>query len=548
MGGIFLRLKQWWAEAAQTQKLITIGGLSMLFLLVVATFMLASRQEYKVLFPGMELDEQTNAEIITSLDSLQIEYRESSPGRIEVPADKVNSIKAKLAQAGKLPTRNRSLGLANLSDSHLGETREVQTQRLNAIREGELARTIELLVGVRSARVTITEPPDTVFTDTKSPPSVSIMVFQDDSGSNANLGQAIAALAKESVAGLDPKNIQVVNQNSQFLFNGEEQEGGSEGTLLQMKINDAESKKRQRALQTSLDTAFGPNNTIVIVHADVNIDQVSQDETARKLSDQPIRDGSRTEQYQNGQPIEPDRASGTVAKASAPATANDSGKTAAYKQEDIQKEFVVTSEKTTKTTHQGGTLRSLTINVLVDETTVPDEKKVESFVKNEIAALGDKGFVAAVVKAPFNREVQQTNVKQQSEYASQQRMQQIISLLPVAAMLIVAFMVIKQVGKVAKAYAPEPVLTASTMSALPTGDFASNQALEAASNNILAMLASGNAEDGSILTSEDGEAGLSVEEIKDRVHLPLEQLKKMANEKPGVVGMLIKSMLLEDRR
>jgi hypothetical protein len=41
---------------------------------------------------------------------------------------------------------------------------------------------------------------------------------------------------------------------------------------------------------------------------------------------------------------------------------------------------------------------------------------------------------------------------------------------------------------------------------------------------------------------------VNVDAIKSKVHVPLEQIKKMAAEKPVVVGMLIKSLLLEDKR
>ena len=41
---------------------------------------------------------------------------------------------------------------------------------------------------------------------------------------------------------------------------------------------------------------------------------------------------------------------------------------------------------------------------------------------------------------------------------------------------------------------------------------------------------------------------MDVGEIQSRLNVPLEQIKKMSNERPEVVAMLIKSWLLEDRR
>ena len=41
---------------------------------------------------------------------------------------------------------------------------------------------------------------------------------------------------------------------------------------------------------------------------------------------------------------------------------------------------------------------------------------------------------------------------------------------------------------------------------------------------------------------------IEVEDIKNRIHIPLEQLKKMADERPALVAQLIKSMMLEERK
>lgn len=41
---------------------------------------------------------------------------------------------------------------------------------------------------------------------------------------------------------------------------------------------------------------------------------------------------------------------------------------------------------------------------------------------------------------------------------------------------------------------------------------------------------------------------VDVEAIRQRIDLPLEQIRKMAKQKPQAVAMLLKSWLLEDRR
>jgi len=41
---------------------------------------------------------------------------------------------------------------------------------------------------------------------------------------------------------------------------------------------------------------------------------------------------------------------------------------------------------------------------------------------------------------------------------------------------------------------------------------------------------------------------MDVGEIQSKLNVPLEQIKKMSDDRPEVVAMLIKSWLLEDRR
>ena len=46
----------------------------------------------------------------------------------------------------------------------------------------------------------------------------------------------------------------------------------------------------------------------------------------------------------------------------------------------------------------------------------------------------------------------------------------------------------------------------------------------------------------------ESEANPEIRPIKDRLNIPLEQIKKMAEEKPEIVAMLVKSWLLEEGR
>jgi flagellar biosynthesis/type III secretory pathway M-ring protein FliF/YscJ len=134
-------------------------------------------------------------------------------------------------------------------------------------------------------------------------------------------------------------------------------------------------------------------------------------------------------------------------------------------------------------------------------------------------------------------------------------MQQIFSILPIAALVIVAFMVVKAIAKAA----PRSI---TVEAALPMGGGAlpmsftqgsrsgeshtSSGALPASSHSaskVADMLGSVNIEE-----EEDETDPVRVGQIRAKVDVPLEQIRKMAQQRPDAIATLLKSWMLEDRR
>jgi flagellar biosynthesis/type III secretory pathway M-ring protein FliF/YscJ len=108
---------------------------------------------------------------------------------------------------------------------------------------------------------------------------------------------------------------------------------------------------------------------------------------------------------------------------------------------------------------------------------------------------------------------------------------------------------VKQIAKFAKAQTMHPIAATPEGLVVPMGDhqdaLPEPAATDAELSHLLAEL------DGSSMTrrpSSHADDPFEVEDIKNRIHMPLEQLKKMATERPALVAQLIKSMLLEERK
>ena len=124
-------------------------------------------------------------------------------------------------------------------------------------------------------------------------------------------------------------------------------------------------------------------------------------------------------------------------------------------------------------------------------------------------------------------------------------MQQIISLLPVGALIAVAFMVIKSIGKFAK----NPTIMVATadgqMLAMPAAGLPVRSG-QLRGNEIVVAAGQATSTPGASSPAPVAEAP-DVGSIESKINVPLEQIKKMSEERPEVVAVLIKSWLLEDR-
>lgn len=554
MGGLVQRLKQWWDTATNVQKLITLGGIVLVLLMLVGTYSIASRPKYVMLYSG--LPELEQGEMVTAIEEMGVEPHYETKGTIEVPESKVRQVRMALAKAGKTPKSSQPWTLNDLKDNPIAAPPAIERERLKAIAEGEISKTIETMEGVQSSRVHITMPSQSVFAEEQKPPTCSITIIQGNQPMPLNAGRAMALVARGAVEGLDTANVVVLNQRGDSLFNGSEDDtAGPGGGTKKIAVDEEVSRKWQRELQSALDTAFGPGSTIVSVHADVDLDPSKTDSRMRTPSKKPLVQEKAGEDMSSGA----NGANPAVGAAglagntpgTAPADAMGKPGPGEYKNQSEATTFLV-NEVNSTTTKVGGTIKGLAINVIADSNRIKDEVGLNRILEGATQQFGtDQKFTKQYTLVAFDKKASMDAKVVEEDAKSQARMQQILSVLPVAALLLVAMMVMKQVGKFAKTQLPaEPA--ALEMSAADSA-FSSAEMQQAlgggGTQELLAIIEGAHPKGaGSSLAIPVEEEEVEVGDIKDRVHLPLEQLKKMADERPTVVAMLIKSMLLEDRR
>ncbi|MDD5115384.1 MAG: flagellar basal-body MS-ring/collar protein FliF, partial [Methylobacter sp.] len=191
-------------------------GIALSVAIGVAIVLWSQETSYTRLYA--EIGDKDVAEIIEVLNTQAIKYKvEAGSNAILVPTDQVSDVKLKLAAQG-LP-RSNSLGYELLDkDQGLGASKGVELMRFQRALEGEIARTIMAIQSVKSARVLLALPVQSVFVRERKKPSASVIVnlYQ---GRALDKGQieSIIHLVASSVPQMDSDQVTVVDQKGQLL-------------------------------------------------------------------------------------------------------------------------------------------------------------------------------------------------------------------------------------------------------------------------------------------------------------------------------------------
>jgi flagellar M-ring protein FliF len=207
-----------WMELPRGQQVNIIVVIALTLAVIVAAVLWSQRVEYANLF--RELPEKEAAEIMEALQKMNIPYRiQPENSGIAVPEDKVHELRLKLAGMG-LP-RESTVGFELMDkDTGMGMSQLMEGARYQRALEGEIARSIMTIKGVKLARVHLALPKESVFVRQPKKPSASVVVDLK-SGRSLEPGQveAIVHLVAASIPQLDASQISVVDQKGRLLFN-----------------------------------------------------------------------------------------------------------------------------------------------------------------------------------------------------------------------------------------------------------------------------------------------------------------------------------------
>lgn len=272
-------------------------GLALSVAIGVAVVLWSQAPSYGLLFS--EIGEKDAAEILQVLDTQGIQYKvESGSGAIMVPLDEVQQVKLKLAAQG-LP-RTTSFGYELLDkEQGFGTSKSVEMLRFQRALEGEIARTIMAIQIVKTARVLLALPTQSVFIRDRKKPSASVMVSLYQ-GRSLDKGQieSIIHLVASSVPQLEAEQVTVVDQRGQLLNSKDSSETYLTSKQFEYKKNVEEH------LMSRIENILSPlvgNGMRAQISADVDFTQT--DRTQELFNpDLPALRSEQTSEQQNALP------------------------------------------------------------------------------------------------------------------------------------------------------------------------------------------------------------------------------------------------------
>jgi len=270
----------------QNRKILLFIAAGLMLTAFVSMILWSSKTPYQTLHAGM--DSKDAAAVVEYLQKEHIPYQLQGEGTVLVPADQVYAARLKLAGQGITPSGENGFELFD-KKADFGISDFVQKVNYQRALQGELARTIEVLPMVSTARVHIVMPKASAFADRKRKASASVMLkLAGNQKLNRQNVNAIENLVASSIQGLKASDITIVDSAGNLLTKNDEQQTMGAGQSLQETQSKIESRLEMR-ITGMLEQVVGEGQAVVRVTANINRQMLEQNSKRFNPDEQSVR-------------------------------------------------------------------------------------------------------------------------------------------------------------------------------------------------------------------------------------------------------------------
>ncbi len=438
-----------WNLLPKGRQMALAGVLAGTIIVFYFVFVASTSPNMVTAFSGLAPED--SAQIADELERQGIQYEIGSGGSsVLVPANLVAEIRIDLAQAG-LPTGG-GVGFEIFDKTNFGATDFTQQVNFQRAIEGELARSINTLDGVRSSRVHIVMPQDAIFQEDQEPASASIVLGLNP-GVSLTQGQVkgIGNLVAGAVEGLELSGVMIIDSTGSVLFDGSTMDSlfSVGGTSSQLELKRQFERALEQDIQTILAPVVGVGRSAVTVNAELNFDSVTSESSTfgDPLS---CSAAATTETFTGTGASAAAAVPGTGANGDDAADSTTSGNDSTYESSQVTVNNEIPQTITT-TVNAPGSVKRLSIAVVLDESiTGAQETALTTAVAAAVGFDAVRGDTLSVTRLPFDVATQESlvpvvagdGIGQYLDY-----LKLVLPLLAVALAFVLVSLLLRSLGK-----------------------------------------------------------------------------------------------------
>jgi len=415
------------------KNLMRGGAVAGILAILLILWLWNKEPDYKVLFSNYS--DRDGGAITAALDQMQVKHKFSEGGNaILVPSEQVHDVRLKLAQQG-LP-KGGNVGFELMENQKLGVSQFLEQVNYQRALEGELARSIESIAAVQSARVHLALPKPSVFVREQQKPTASVLLnLHPNRVIDPAQTSAIVHLVASSVPELSPANVTVVDQSGALVSdlnkNGSAGNNAKNLDASQLKYVQELQKQVIKQVESIITPIVGEGNVRAEAVADVDFSQIEQAAEMYKPNSPPAASAIRSQQSSEttgNQNANPSGVPGALsnqpppdatAPIEAPAPGTPPGQVATSSN-NAHKESTTNYEvdKTVRYEQKAmAGLKRMTVGVVVNYRRIVDKatgkvtvrplsaeemNKINSLVREAMGYNQDRGDSVSVANAPFD--------------------------------------------------------------------------------------------------------------------------------------------------
>jgi flagellar M-ring protein FliF len=283
------------------RNIFLVLGAAAIIAIMAGIWMWSQRPDYGILFSNYS--DKDGGAIVASLQQMNVPYKISEGGgAILVPSNQVHEVRLRLASQG-LP-KGGGVGFELMESQKLGVSQFLEQVNFQRALEGEMARSIQSIGAVHTARVHLALHKASVFVREQQKPTASVLLnLHPGRTLDKHQVSAIVHLVASSVPSLLASNVTVVDQAGNMLSNNDKPMDANGLDPAQIKYVQQLQQNIVKRVESIITPIVGSNNVRAEATAEVDFSRSEQAAESYKPNQPPNAPSVRSQQSSETQTL-----------------------------------------------------------------------------------------------------------------------------------------------------------------------------------------------------------------------------------------------------